>query len=311
MNVGDRVRTGQPLVRLDAADARLAVAEAEAALLEARVQYLVLVQNEPLRSAPVPLDSLRAASRDAFVRGDLTEAEWADAQRRLDTRAAVASGTRDDVRAVTSGLTRAEQRLEHARLALERTTLRAPFSGRVEAVHTEVGEHLGAGQAGVTLLDDTRMRVEVDVLEEVAARLRPGRTAAVHLPALDRTVRARLAAVHPAIHPETGMGRAVLALDNPGDLLAGLHAEVTLDTESPAERLVVPEEAVLYRQDRTLVFRLDAGRAMWTYVDVGERFDDRIEIRSGIEAGDTVLVSGHATLAHQAAVRVTDDAPVP
>jgi multidrug efflux pump subunit AcrA (membrane-fusion protein) len=55
-------------------------------------------------------------------------------------------------------------------------------------------------------------------------------------------------------------------------------------------RLVVPEDAVLVRQGRDLVFVIEEGRAQWTYVNLGARSGDFVEITKGVAPGDTIAV---------------------
>jgi HlyD family secretion protein len=105
---------------------------------------------------------------------------------------------------------------------------------------------------------------------------------------------------------QRGTGRVTVAIPNPsGRLVAGLYATVRLETARLADRLVVPADAVLVRQGRDLVFVVEAGRAQWTYVEVGARSGDVVEITDGISPGDTIAVDGHFALAHDAPVEVT------
>jgi len=61
---------------------------------------------------------------------------------------------------------------------------------------------------------------------------------------------------------------------------------------------------VLVRQGRDLVFRIENGRAQWTYVTLGQRSGDAVEITEGLQPGDTLAVAGHYALAHEAPVNV-------
>jgi multidrug efflux pump subunit AcrA (membrane-fusion protein) len=85
-----------------------------------------------------------------------------------------------------------------------------------------------------------------------------------------------------------------------------MYATVEIATRVLKDRLLVPREALLVRDQRNLVFRAENGLAKWCYVDVGEQNEQSIEIRSGIAAGDTIIVDGHYTLAHDARIRVTN-----
>jgi len=68
--------------------------------------------------------------------------------------------------------------------------------------------------------------------------------------------------------------------------------------------LLVPDDAVLVRQGRDLVFVVVGGRAQWTYVEVGARSGNYVALTDGVQPGDTVAVDGHYALAHDAPVTV-------
>ncbi|MFQ5570230.1 MAG: efflux RND transporter periplasmic adaptor subunit [Rhodothermales bacterium] len=308
---GHRVNQGSLLLRLDDRDQQIERHEAEAELLDARVKYGI---NTRLDGAPAPSDTTRLAqarqalkqAKGAFDQGTLTPAELQEARRRFDAEQVLSGAQRGAVQAVTAGLTQAEQRLARARLALSRTRITAPFTGRIADLEVEAGQRLAAGQQVLALLEDDRMKVEVDVLEADLVRLRIGASAQVRVPALDDArFTGTIYALNPSIDPETGTGRVTVALPNPrGQLLAGLFAYVALETRHLTERLVVPADAVLVRQGRDLVFRIEQGRAQWVYVTVGARSGEAVEIVEGLSPGDTVAVAGHFALAHDAPVEI-------
>ncbi|MCA9726719.1 MAG: efflux RND transporter periplasmic adaptor subunit [Candidatus Eisenbacteria bacterium] len=277
--VGERVRTvavkpgqsvakGDVLVELDPVPFELALREAEAARGRAELEFQAQVFADPD-------DSAQRHSRVA-----------------------------DRV-----GLTEAEQRVERARLDLEGAVLRAPFSGEVVSVEVAPGERVQAGSPLVTLVSSDPIRLPVEVLEADFGRLRPGASADVRFPALaGEAFTGRIAALGPEIDPSRGTGVAYLELANPGGRIRpGMYAEVALAAGLLEHRIAVPREAVLERDHRTLVFRVRDGRAEWSYVETGVETDDEVEVLSGVADGDTVLVSGHLTLAHGAPVRVTEE----
>lgn len=114
-----------------------------------------------------------------------------------------------------------------------------------------------------------------------------------------------IAALAPEIDASSGTGRAFVELDNPGGRIRpGMYAEAVLDAGRFEERVAVPREALLERDRKLVVFRAQGGRAVWTYVTTGLETDTRVEIVSGVAPGDTVLVAGHLTLAHGAPIQV-------
>ncbi|NBB99839.1 MAG: efflux RND transporter periplasmic adaptor subunit [Bacteroidetes bacterium] len=309
---GQRVAAGAVLYRLDDRDVRIELEEARSDLLQARAEYGVALRQEDAALA-LPDTSFVAERRAAYeeaqaahARGEMSDAALQTARRQYEAAQVLTGRDRSAVQAAVSGLAAAEQRLERAELALERTRITAPYGGRVADLEAEVGQRVGAGEEVAKLLDDSRMKVRVDVLESDLVRMTQGGTVRARLPALeDRTVEGTIHAINPRVDPATGTGRVTAAIPNPdGRLVGGLFAYVELETERLPDRLVVPADAVLVRQGRDLVFRVADGRAEWVYVEVGARSGDHVEITDGLRPGDRVAVAGHFALAHDAPVEV-------
>ena len=91
-------------------------------------------------------------------------------------------------------------------------------------------------------------------------------------------------------------------------LKPGMFAQITLDTEIFTNRLVVPANAVLLRDERPMLFVVLESRSNWIYIQKGLENTEWVEVMDGVAPGDEVIVSGHFSLAHDAAVRVVEDA---
>ena len=276
VEVGDYVETGAVLLVLDDREARIELEDARAELLKARADFAVRLRTDD-----------PAAANDSLRIGETIL-------------------SRRDVQAANVGLPQAEQRVARAELTLSRMQLTAPFSGRVADINFEAGQQIAAGQHVLTLLDDGQMKAEVDVLESDLVHLRRGATAIVRVPALaDQHIQGRIFAINPSVSRETGTGKVTVAIPNSDRrLLTGLFAYIALETERLPGRLVLPTDAVLLRQGRDLVFRIENNRAQWVYVQVGRRSGDHVEIREGLAAGDTVAIAGHFALAHDARIHI-------
>ncbi len=290
---GDRVEQGALLAHLENREERIALEEARAQLLKARAEY-------------------RAKYAGASTGGDSSGID-APVPPANDS----SSATRRATQAAASGLTAAEQAVERAKLNLERTRITAPFAGRVANLTVEEGQYVGRGEKVATVLQDRRMKMEADVLESDVVRLEKGATARVHVPALgpetDSTawVEGTVWAVNPQVDPESGTGRVTVSIPNPeGRLVSGLYAEARLETKRLRDRLVVPEDAILVRQGRDLAFVVEDGRAQWSYVELGARSGDFVEITDGVAPGDTIAVGGHFALAHDAPVTIGEVRPL-
>ena len=308
---GDYVHKGQVLLQLDDREQRVALQEARAAWLKALADYAVELRAEQAGTNGDTLELAQARKTleeaiEAFKAGAIDDIALLEARRRVEAMEVLTGKRREEVRAVITGLAQAEQQLERARLAFERTRIRAPFSGRIANVQVEVGEYVSPGKSLFMLVDDAAMRVAVSVLEADRVWIKPGKQARVQIPALkDTVIYGEVYATNPLVDSKTGTSRVVVKIPNKNRrLLGGLFAFVRLETQRLPDRLVIPVEALLSRQGRDLVFVIKQGRAKWTYVTVGARTEDEVEIKKGLVPGDTVAVEGHFALAHDAPVEI-------
>jgi RND family efflux transporter MFP subunit len=273
---GQRVAKGQPLVRLDPRPFDMAVAEAEAAVEQAKVQYLDNIVPDSIVSGQPPSE-----------------------ERRRNARA-------------RSGLDGAEVRLQRARLDRERSTIVAPFAGTVDRVQVAAGERVRASQDAATVVDLSRLVVEAQVLEHDLPLVKVGGQARVTAAALGgRELTGRITALLPLVDSATRAGRALVEVRGDQVLRPGMYADVRLEANRLPNRIIVPRRAVVEREGRPLVFVVKNGQADWVYVQTGRSNDRQTEVLpdsvSGIvplEPGDIVLVDGHLTLTHQAKVRL-------
>ena len=184
-------------------------------------------------------------------------------------------------------------RLERERRAETRLTLRAPVSGTVLERGVTEGQYVGPGTPLLTLADLSVVWLLVDLYEMDLGRVRAGDAASFVSDAMPgRTFEGRLDFIYPTVTPETRTVKARVVLANArGELRPGMYGRVRLTPRGEAV-LSVPAEAVIHTGDHDYVFLMHAAghfepRMVW----VGGTDGDRIEIRRGIAAGDTVVAS--------------------
>jgi HlyD family secretion protein len=313
---GKFVRAGEILLRLDDREYRLAYEKASAALVAAQIEYRTLSTSEVLAGP----DSVRMEHELARVRQRRAEAESAFQAKRIDeatlhrTRReyeaarAYLSVDRGDIIANKSGLAAAQEAYTRAMLDLEATELRAPFAGYVGNLDLALGKRIQSGAAVCSIVDLSTLLVDVEVSEGEAPRIRPAQRIELTVAALPGKVFiGRVIFRNPMIDVKTRTLRVtneLTKLPTSHSLMPGMYATVSIQTETFANRLLVPKAALLVRDQRPLVFVAQQGLAKWHYVDVEDENDQFIAIRLGIEPGDTVIVDGHYTLAHDARIKL-------
>jgi len=281
---GAFVSAGDIIARIDPAEYELARKEAQGALEQAEASYQDLTLGDETIEDPEILEVRQAQAR------------------------------------IRSGLAGAEARLEQAVYNVEKTMIRAPYSGRVANLVVDVGTRLSMNDSIATIVDLSSVDVDVQVLESEIAALDVGRDATVTFTAFPgEDVRAQVVTVNPVVDPVSHVGRATVRLRNPGArILPGMHANVRIAGRLFEDRVSVPKEAIVERSRREVVFVFEpesegasTGRAKWRYVTTGLENEDAIEVvpsedTDALAEGEIVLIGGHTTLTHDAMVRLAE-----
>jgi len=217
-----------------------------------------------------------------------------------------------------TGLDGAAAAVRRAELNLAHTRVTAPFAGRIANLKVVPGQYVTAGDELLTVQQMDPLEVKVQVLEGEIGYIEPGRGATLSFAAFPgRTFAGRVVSVNPVVDQETRTARVSVSVPNPrAQLLPGMYARVALAAQRLPDRLLVPRNAILERDDRKLVFvfagESDTGLAKWRYVTTGLQNDSLVEIVASeetelVQPGEIVLVDGHQTLTHDARVRLTTD----
>jgi RND family efflux transporter MFP subunit len=264
-DVGDYVKKGEVIVRIDeravaqaAAASEAQVAEAQAALANARASYERSKQ----------LLAQKFISQSAL---DRAEAEYKAAQAR-----------------VTALLAGAGQAATEASFA----TVVAPYSGIVAARHVELGEMAAPGKPLMTGFDPTTLRAVASVPQAQVGAIRALAKARVEVPSIGKWLDVRTVTIVPAADPRTHTTR--IRLDLPGDVRGvypGVYARAHFVT-GRALKLLVPREAILRRSEVTAVYVVgEQGAVSLRQIRLGSAGDERaLEVLAGLKPGERVAL---------------------
>jgi len=229
---------------------------------------------------------------------------------RLRTVAAsklVAEDTR--ARAETAlAMARADEDLLAARLGY--MTIRAPFGGQIARRFVNPGDIAAKNKQVITLVDPTSLITDVTVSEMMLPRLAVGDPAAVRIDALGReSYDGRIYRIYPTVDPTTRRGQIEVILEPvPARARAGQFCRVSL-TAGRVEGVLVPLVSVRRDVQGEYVFRIGEDRkAERVAVVTGLRSPDSVEVLSGVQPGDRVVVAGFLGLNAGTPVRTPDSA---
>ncbi len=264
-DVGDRVKKGEVIVRIDERAATQAVAASEAQVREAQAA---------LANAKAQYDRQRQLLAQRFISQaavDQAEAAYKSAQAR-----------------VTGLLAGAGQAATERSFA----TVVAPYGGIVSARHVELGEMAVPGKPLMTGFDPATLRVAANVPQSQVAAIQASGRARIEIPSRAQWIEAKSLTVVPSADPRTHTTR--VRLDLPEDV-SGIYPGVFARAHfvvGKAPRLLVPRPAVLKRSELTAVYVIGAeGRPQLRQVRLGDAGDERsIEVLAGLKAGERVAL---------------------
>jgi len=263
MREGAEVETGEPLFKVDDAELRTQVARAEAELTLA---------EQALQRTRQLLDEKASSPADL---------ERAEATARSNQAA-----------------------LDLLKLRLDRTLVRAPFAGVVGARLVSVGDYVTSATRLVTLQTVNPQRAVFTVAERYAERVRLGQRVTFRVAALSgRTFAGAVQFVDPVVQLPARTILVKAEVPNPDRVLkAGMFIEAELAVETRPQAVVVPEDAVLPLEGADYVWVAVDSTVTRRSVTLGVRRPGWVEVRSGVEGGENVVVGGLERLAEGAPV---------
>jgi len=188
---------------------------------------------------------------------------------------------------------------------LEAVPILAPASGVVVEKNVIEGSSFTAGQPLYRIAPIDPVWVVASVYQYELPLVRTGMAATIASPSLaERTRVGRVSYVAPYLDPGTRTGEVRVTVPNArGDLKPGMFVDVTLERDL-GTRLAIPQSAVLYEGDRSLVF-VDQGPGGFVprEVSLGAKAGDWIEVRAGLAAGDVIVTSGNFLIAAESKLR--------
>ncbi len=293
---GDRVTEGTTVAVLDDADSRLALAEAEARLAQERsnlARLQVGTRPEIIAQRQAQLDAVNAReieARDNLERVSTLTEEGALSQRALiEAKAeadaatsekyrvgallaeAQAGATQEEIDAQQGLVDAAMAAVRQGQLGVQRTEIKAPFSGIVQSRNVDPGDYLEVNDPVLALVSDRKLDIFLEIPESLSGQVASGmkvNLAARALPNWQQST--EITAVIPTADAASRRQLVRVSLNNPpAKLLPGMA--VTADLSMPvanADTFIVSRDALTRRRDEWLVFTVDDGKAKQISVEI-------------------------------------------
>lgn len=306
---GTRVTAGTVLIRLSAteADASLREADANAAQLEARLGLVAGQAFDPLKvpdvlNAKASLDWAEADFNRIKSLLDQKVVSQAEYEQRLTQVQAARQqylSAQNAAQQSFRSLQAARARVDLARKSAADTVVRAPFSGIVAERLVSTGDYVARGMKVATVVRIDPVRVELTVPEQYLSLVKTGQTVRLTVDAYPGEVfSAKVRFVSPSLKTDQRALTVEAIADNAdGRLKPGLFATALLQQTAPAPALLVPSAAVETVAGTSRVYVVSGSTVEERIVTVGEKVGDRIELATGVKAGERIAANPRGKLA--------------
>lgn len=188
---------------------------------------------------------------------------------------------------------------------IEKTSVRAPFSGKIGLRSISPGTYVTPTLLVAKLVNSGQLKITFSIPEKYASQVKKNATITFKVTGSNQSYSAKIYAIEPEVEIVTRTLKVRALADNKdGKLLPGTFADVQLPLDIIKDAVVIPTEAIIPVQDGKKVFIANKGMAKEVMVETTTRTDTSILVLSGLKVGDTVLTSGVMSLKDEAPIVV-------
>ena len=188
---------------------------------------------------------------------------------------------------------------------IEKTSVRAPFSGKIGLRSISPGTYVTSTLLVAKLVNSGQLKITFSIPEKYTSQVKKNATITFKVTGANQSYSAKIYAIEPEVEIATRTLKVRALADNKdGKLLPGTFADVQLPLDIIKDAVVIPTEAIIPVQDGKKVFIANKGMAKEVMVETATRTDASILVLSGLKVGDTVLTSGVMSLKDEAPIVV-------
>ena len=304
VDFGTVVRKGQAIAKLEPQDYQLRVQQAEAALAQARARVglapeggddkVAVDQTGTVREAKAVLDESKA-KRDRAARlinqGIIPKAEMDTADADYKVAMSRYQDAVEEIRNRQGVLAQRRSELNLARQQLADTILYAPMTGVVQQKRASAGEYLAAGAPVVDVVQIDPLRLRVDVPERESHKIKTGQSVRVTVEGDPDAYLGTVKRLSPSISEQNRVLSVEADVRNNGHLKPGAFVKAEIVTDQASTAATVPTSAIVTFAGIEKVITIEGGKAVEKVVMTGKRGQDWVEIKSGINVGQVVIVN--------------------
>ena len=279
-DVGDKVKAGDILAKIDSEKYNLQFSQAKAEI--ARLSAL-LVNKE--------LDLQRA---EKLFKDNLVSEEMMDR-------------TKADFNALKEQMNAADAQLRNANRLIEETNIKAPIESEVAIKHIDAGDYVQPGMVVYELVDTKNLKVDLSFPEYLSPKLKKGLEVRITSPTNpDEIVISKIKDIKPNIDSRNKSLTTIIDFENPGTWLPGASSRATVVFSKFENAIVVPQISVVRRSIGEVIYVVKGDSVKETPVKTGLRKEGYIQILEGITLNDEIVKDGAGFLADSSIIEIVN-----
>ena len=303
-DLGDRVTAGQPLIQVDREKQQYNLDQQRASLERALAQlgapdaqHLPEPEKTPdVQKASADLAQAKQAHERAsalFKRTLVPQQTLDDAATALQSKQANYDLSLQNAKNLRASIQASEASMKLADRQLRDTEIRAPFDGIVEKRLVNLGELVKTQMPVMAVVRVDPLKVIAEIPEKMAPWIKQGQLVELRVDAYpDRTFIGKVSRISPAVNTATrAFPFEALVPNKDAALKPGTFSRVHIESDKTDTVLTLPYAVMQYRYGVNRVFVVDGDKLTARELKVGDRLGDRIEILSGVKAGDRVAAN--------------------
>lgn len=286
-------------------NAESAFENAEITLSQAKTSLAVAKKNYQLTKETYDnptqlkqqLENARSQLENAKTNLEVSKANLAETER----------GPRAErVKAGLAAVRQAEANLDQIKDQISKTQIKAPFAGLINQVNVDEGEMIANGQTVVNLMNIDQLYAEIDVTAATASAISKGDLVGVKAETMQHFMKGEISNIAPAADPSSRTFLVKVKIPNTDHKLrAGMFADVKLSRGQSGAAVVVPIESVVgLNGNKPYLFVVENETAVRKDIEIGITTDSRVEVVSGLNAGEEIIVRGQSGLQDGQSVEV-------
>jgi len=294
---GDAVKQGQPLIQIDTQDI-------ENQLSSATNQLKIASFSEQKAKAAL------SSAQLAFNRAQTLFQEGVVSQSTLDAAATLLQTSNADYNLAQANINAAKISIQTLNDQMANATICAPISGIIDSKNVSVGQYLAIQGSNVVLakINDTSvLNAVIQVEQNHLSLIKVGQKATVTLNGSDKTFEGIVTNIDPSADPASRSFKCKITLSQKDpELMPGIFTTVSFSGLATKMAITVPMDAVIEDGGKYYLYLAGNNKAVRKEVKIGEILNQTISIQSGVQEGDTVIISNVTMLQDGDSIKIQD-----